>query len=113
MPGAGKQARGSSDEQRTEALDLPKGARGRKDNSGQNAVIKLEALSVKVDELVKLHNRSSEAATDFAEAVKLVAEQAGLNAATVRKYITARAGDNFDDTKEKIRQLALVFDEVG
>lgn len=95
-----------------QALDLKPGARGRKDK-GQEAVIKLEALSVKVDDLVKLYNAQTEAATDFGEAVKLVAEKAGLNAATVRKYISARAGDNFDDTKEKIRQLALVFDEVA
>lgn len=87
-------------------------ARGRKDSDGQAAVVKLEALSVKVDELVKLHNTMSNAATDFGEAVKAVAEKAGLNAATVRKYVAARAGDKFDDTREKIRQLALVFDEI-
>jgi hypothetical protein len=92
------------------ALDLKPGARGRKDNSGQAAVINLEKLVVKSDELVKLYNKASDAATDFSEAIKAVAEKAGLNASTVRKYITAKAGDKYDDTKEKIKQLALVFD---
>lgn len=87
--------------------------RGRKDSDGQEAVITLENLSVKVYELVQLHNAASEAANDFGEAVKAVAEKAGLNAATVRKYIAARAGDKYDETEAKVLQLALVFEEVA
>lgn len=86
--------------------------RGRKDASGQEAVIKLEALSVKVDELVRLNKAADEAATDFAEAIKAAAEAAGLNASTVRKYIVARAGDKFEEKKRDVQQLALVFDEL-
>lgn len=98
-----------------QALDLKPGSRGkgRRGSEGQEAVIKLEALSVKTDELVKLHTAATDAATDFGEAVKKVAEEAGLNAATVRKYIAARAGDKYDETKQRVLQLALVFEEVA
>lgn len=96
----------------SEALGLKPGARGRRDNDGQNAVIKLESLTVRVDELVKLHNAAATASADLADAIKDTAEKAGLNAATVRKFIAAKAGEKFDETREKIRQLALVFEEI-
>lgn len=88
-------------------------APGRKDG-GQPAVIKLESLQTRVEHLVKLHNAAATAATDFKEACNKVAEDAGLNAATVSKYIKARAGDDdrFEATKAKALQMALVFEEV-
>jgi len=95
------------------ALDMPKGSRGRKDESGTPAVIKLESLETKTDHLIKLCTKADEAATDYKEAVNKVAESAGLNAATVNKYIKARVGDKFDETNQKIQQLALVFEECG
>jgi transcription termination factor NusB len=86
---------------------------GRKDSEGQEAVVKIETLQVGMDELLKLHTAAENAATDFKEAVKAIAEKSGLNAATVSKYVKARAGDNFDATKGKVLQLALVFEEVN
>lgn len=94
------------------ALDMKPGARGRKDQ-GQEAVIKLESLQTRIPELVKLHIKAAEASQDFNDAVKTVAEKSGLLAATVRKYVKARAGDKFDDEKTKAQQLALVFEEVA
>jgi hypothetical protein len=94
-----------------EALDLKPGSRGRagrKDRDGQSSVIKLESLSIKVDHLLDLYKQYTDS-----DAVKSIAEQAGLNAATVRKYIKARAGDDFDSTREKVLQLALVFEELA
>ena len=41
-----------------------------------------------------------------------MAEQSGLLAATVRKYVKARAGDKFEDEKTKAQQLALCFEEI-
>jgi hypothetical protein len=87
-------------------------APGRKDN-GQPAVIKLESLQTRVDHLVKLHKAAETASTDYKEACNKVAEDAGLNAATVSKYIKARAGDRFDETKARALQLALVFEEIS
>lgn len=97
--------------QTEQALDLKPGARGRKDQ-GQEAVIKLESLQTRVEQLIKLHIAAAEASQDFNDAVKAAAEQSGLLAATVRKYVKARAGDKFDDEKTKAQQLALVFEEI-
>jgi len=99
--------------QAEKALDLRPGSSGRKDGEGTPAVIKLETLTIKTDHLVKLCTKADEAATDYKEACNKVAEEAGLNAATVNKYIKARVGDKFDETNQKIQQLALVFEECG
>lgn len=87
------------------------GVRGRTDN-GQEAVIKLESLQTKVQHLVGLHNTAAEAKQDYNDAVKAVAESSGLLAATVSRYVKARAGDNFEDAKTKALQLSLVFEEI-
>lgn len=98
------------------ALEMPKGSRGRrgrKDSSGQEQVFDKDALLDNVDELVRLCHAAQEAATDFGEAVKATAEKAGVNAATVRKFIVAKAGEKYEETKQKALQLALVFEEVA
>jgi ATP-dependent 26S proteasome regulatory subunit len=97
------------------ALDMKPGARGRrgrKDNSGQETVFNPEALATRADDLVNLYKAQCTAADDFSEAVKAVAEKAGVNAASVRKFIVAKAGDDFEEAKAKVLQLALVFEEV-
>lgn len=86
-------------------------ARGRVDN-GQEAVINLESLTTRMPDLLKLKAAADDAKTDYADAVKATAEKSGLLASTVRKYVNARAGDNFDEEKTKVEQLALVFEEV-
>jgi hypothetical protein len=101
-----------STEQIEDALDMKKGARGRKDK-GQEAVIKLEALSVTVEELITLKKAAETAATAYADGIKATAEKAGLLAKVVRSFVDARAGDKYDDKKTEVDQLALCFDEVG
>lgn len=73
---------------------------------------KLEAMSVAVDHLSELHDIMKSAQTDFNDAVKAVAETSGLDAPTVRSFIVARCGDKFDEKKEKVAQLSLVFEEI-
>ena len=87
-------------------------AKGRKDEEKQEAVIKTEALAVKADELVRLYKAQEEAATDFADAVKAAAESSGLHAKNVRSFIIAKAGDKFEEKKQQVEQLALIFEEV-
>lgn len=92
-----------------------KGAKqvARKDKDGQEAVIKLDRLRDKVDHLLSLFRAQADAATEYGDAVKAVAEVSGLNASTVRKFIAARAGDDFEEAARKYEQLAMVFEEVG
>lgn len=74
---------------------------------------KLETLKTRIDHLIKLHRACEVASNDFKDAIKHTAEDAGLDAATVSKYIKARAGEKFESTRDKAIQLAIVFDEVG
>jgi hypothetical protein len=84
--------------------------KGRKD-AGQEAVIKNEVLSSKLKELVHLHNKKTEAADAYNDAVKRVAEKSGNLAAVVAKVVAASANDKFEDEQKKADQLSLAFEE--
>ncbi len=88
-----------------------KAPRGRKDASGQEAVIKTKELKTRIDELVKLKKAADEAAVEFNDAVKAAAEKSGLLASVVRKVVTASAGENYEEEKRKAEQLSLAFEE--
>ena len=85
--------------------------KGRVDKDRQEAVIDKSAVADKVDYLVKLYKASEEAAKDFSEAIKAISEKAGLNASPVRKYIIARAGEDFEKVQKQVAQLSLLFSE--
>ena len=90
-----------------------KGApKGRKEG-GQEEVVRLESLAKRVDQLITLKRRCEAATTEFSDAVKVAAEESGLQAKTVRSFIAARAGERFEERKRDVTQLALVFDEIG
>jgi hypothetical protein len=89
------------------------GAKGRKDRAGQEAVIKLAPVRERVDELVVLYQTYKQSGEDLNEGIKALAEASGLMAAVIRKFIVARAGENFTEKKREADQLSLVFEEVG
>lgn len=95
------------------ALDMKKGARGRKDKSGQEAVFSKTALVNRMPDLIDSYKHLSAVQQDFNDKVKEAAEKGGVLVTVVRKYVAARAGENFVETKEKIEQLSLVFEELG
>ena len=97
----------------TTQTETKKGARARKDEAGQEAAIKLESLVKKIDELITLKRKVETASADYGDAIKAAAEESGLQASTVRRFVTARAGERFNEIKRDVDQLALVFDEVG
>jgi hypothetical protein len=98
----------------SDVIEKAKGsARGRKDRSGQEAVIKLAPVKERVDEMVQLYEVYKDSGAQLNEGIKALAEASGLMASVVRKFIVARAGDNFDEKKREADQLSLVFDEVG
>lgn len=86
--------------------------RGRKDSEQQEAVVKLEPLKERIEELEHLYAESVETADAFAEAVKETAERAGLLAKVVRKFIVARVRDNIDERQRESDQLCFLFDEL-
>jgi hypothetical protein len=88
-------------------------AQGRKDKDRQEKAIEVKKLDEKMDHLVGLHNACKEASSSFSDAVKSVAESSGLQASVVRRFVAAKAGENFGDRKRDAEQLALVFDEIA
>ena len=91
-------------------------ARGRKEKTAdhQESVIRITELSTAViNTLVADLKHAQEAAEGFADGIKAQAEKAGVQSSVLRKLITARAGENFEDRKRDAQQLALLFEEIG
>lgn len=87
--------------------------RGRKNRDLQEAVVTTAPLRKREAELVRLHQLSIEASDALSDAIKKVAEDSGLLASVVRKYVTARAKENVPEKKREAEQLSLVFGELG
>jgi hypothetical protein len=83
---------------------------GRTEPDGQEAVINVTAVKDAVDDLVVLYRLSEEATAKLNDGIKATAEKSGLLAATVRKFIVAKASDDFEERRRKVEQLALVFE---
>jgi ABC-type branched-subunit amino acid transport system substrate-binding protein len=87
--------------------------RGRKDADKQEAITQPEVVSEKIDELVRLYGASQSAGVEFSDAVKAAAEASGYNVAAIRKFVVARAGENFAEKKRDLAQQLELFEECG
>jgi hypothetical protein len=90
--------------------------RGRKAKTSdhQEAIIKLEELNpLAIATLIADFRSAQEAATMLGEGIKANAERAGVQASVLRKFVAARAGENFGDKKRDALQLSLLFEEIG
>ena len=105
---------------RTDGVDkrdaMGKTHRGRKDKDKEDgAVIKIEPLKKSLKELGVCAMKAADANAKLKDAVKAVAEKAGLRSSVVRAMVKAQSGDSgdFNDAKRKVEQLAIVFEEIG
>lgn len=90
--------------------------RGRKAKTSdhQEATIKLDELSAAIlGTLVADYKHACEAGDTFSDGIKAQAEKAGIQSSVLRKYIVARAGENFADKKRDAQQLNLLFEEIA
>lgn len=83
---------------------------GRKDRSGQEAVVNMAELLEREQTLVDLYLLCQEHNADLNDGIKAVAEACGLHAAVVKKRIVAKATDKFLEGQRNARQLALAFE---
>jgi predicted Zn-dependent protease len=100
---------------KADGKDKPK-VPGRKARTSdhQEAVIKLDELNpLAVEMLITDLKAAQEAATIFDEGIKANAERAGIQSSVLRRFITARAGEKFEDKKRDAMQLSLLFEEIG
>lgn len=86
--------------------------RGKKDKSGQERVVQLEFLVTAQDNLGALYAQLKAKREEFNEAVKRAAEKCGLNAANVRAFVLAKAGDSYEDELRKAEQKAMLLAEM-
>ena len=91
--------------------------RGRKPKAriedGQEKVIHMETLKTREQQLISLFETAKSAKQDLSDAVKKCAVDSGLLSKVVRQYITAKAGEKFDERKLECEQLSLVFAEAA
>jgi hypothetical protein len=90
--------------------------RGRKSRTSdhQEAVIRITELNpLAIETMITDFRNAKEAATILDESVKAWAEKAGIQSSVLRKFIAARASENFNDKKRDALQLSLLFEEIG
>jgi hypothetical protein len=78
----------------------------------QRKNIDLGVMQDELDDLLELHQQSKKARSLLADALAMVADRSGLTPAVVRRYIAARASENFEMRKLEHAQLSLLFEEV-
>lgn len=103
---------------RTDGIEAREGVRaprGRKDNQGQEAVIRPEPLKKALKDLGHLKTKHDESSQKLRDAIKAVAEKAGMEASVVRKFVNARhaGSEKFEAEQRRIEQLGICFDEIG
>jgi len=94
-------------------LDLKPGSRGRRDREGGEEVIKIAPIKEAAAQCMKLLNRMETAKADFSDAIKLLAERSGTNAANLKKLFKASHKGNFSDVRRDIDQQSVLFEQVG
>lgn len=90
-----------------------KKGQGRMDSDRQPAVKKPEVIAKRLDELVDLHNKAQLAGERAKDAITKAAEDSGFLASAVRKLVTAKAGDKFEEKHREVEQQAELFDEAA
>lgn len=86
---------------------------GRKDADKQPAVKKPKVIVDRIEELVRLHSAAKKATEASADAITKAAEDSGYLASAVRKLVTARASEKFEEKHREVEQQYELFDEVG
>lgn len=87
--------------------------KGRMDADRQPAVKKPKVIAERIDELVRLHVKAGEASEDAKAAITKAAEDSGYLASAVRKLVTAKAGEKFEEKHREVEQQLELFEEVG
>lgn len=88
-------------------------AEGRKDASKQPAVKQPKLVAERLDYLVGLHQTAKTASEERDEAITEIAEKSGYLASAVRKLVTAKAGEKFEEKHREVEQQGELFDEVA
>lgn len=98
------------------SLDLKQGSRGRrgrKDQTGDEQVLKAQPIHEAVSELMAAFQKAELAKTEYNDLRKKVAERSNASAADLNKLLKASAKGNFEDVQRKVQGTADLFDLIG
>lgn len=87
--------------------------RGRVDSDQQEAIVKLEPVKERLEELEHLYSEALEAKESFSDAIKATAEESGLLAKVLRKFVVARVREQLDEKERECEQLTFLFEEFS
>lgn len=88
-------------------------AKARVNPDHQEAVQQPKVIKERIEELVNAKQRADDAAEAYSDAIKSAAEASGYLASAVKKFVTARAGERFEEEHRKVEQQLELFEEVG
>ena len=86
---------------------------GTRTDSDPEQVIRIKVVRDKLEHLKGLAIAAKDAATDFAEALEVVAASARVEKAVLRAFVAAAVSEKTAERKARAAQLSLLFDEVG
>lgn len=95
------------------AKDAIEKAGGRKGRDNQEAVTRPQEVEDQIVKLEKLCVAAQDAAKDYSNAVKKVAEKSGYLASNIKALVSARVKDRFSDKKRDAERQLELFHEVG
>ena len=81
------------------------------DNSNANS-INLERLQIVMPELETAWQRKTDAAESYADAIKNIATQIGMEPGALRAYVNARMRDRLDKLQREGEQLSLLLETL-
>lgn len=85
-------------------------ARGRKDSTGQEGVIKEKPMKDSLSELMTLKGKLDSAKDKLNDAIKAVAEKCNMQAKVIRKAVNAKSADKIEEVQREVDQLAIALE---
>ena len=77
-----------------------------------SGAISIDLIRPRIAELVALHERKTDAAASYKDAVKAVATKGGVSEKTLNRYVAAKVKDKLAEEHARTQQLALLFEEL-
>lgn len=87
--------------------------KGRQGAEKQTMAKKPKVVHDRLGEMVDLHNKAKTAKERADDAIAKAAEDSGYLASAVKKIVSAKAGEKFEEKHREIEQQAELFDEVA
>lgn len=75
-------------------------------------IVEINVVKANLPRLVALRLAAEIAADDYNNGCKTVAGRAGIKESALKKFVTARAGEKFEEKKAECEQLYLLFEEL-